>query len=86
MTRVRISEQELYEICKVSISHSSMVDPIMFNSKLKHEVSKNFRMLTAMDRPSFRFSNKATNRLIQVAAVSFVLLTIKMGCEGYFHR
>lgn len=86
MKTVRISEQDLYDICKTSISDSAMIDPIRFSSKLKHEVSKNFNLLASMEKPKKRMSNKNAHRLIIFAFVSFLALTIKMGCEGYFQR
>jgi hypothetical protein len=86
MQTVRISEQELYEICRNSIVESHKVDPISFNSKLRYEVAKNFRLMSQMEKPKTRVSNKAAHRLIIFALVSFLALTLKMGCEGYFQR
>jgi hypothetical protein len=87
MKTVRISEQELYDICHRIVGGENFIrsqfePPI----RLKTEVSNHFKLLSQMERPKNRFSNKAAHRLIIFALVSFLALTLKMGCEGYFQR
>ena len=81
---IKISEQELYELCSQSIRRSTMTDPVMFNSRLKHEVSRTFRLMQSMEKGSADWFHKRASGFLLIAMVSFFALTIKIFCENFW--
>lgn len=81
---IRVTEQELYELCSQSIRRSTMTDPVMFNSRLKHEVSKSFRLLSSMEKTSADWFHKRATGFLLIAGVSFFALVIKIFCESFW--
>lgn len=80
---IRITEQELYELSKGAIDHSMYFKSQMqFDSKLRHEVARHFRLVSSMARPS-KISRQGST-IFLVAGLSFLFLAVKIFCETFW--
>lgn len=82
---IRLTEQELYEICHGIIGGENFqINKFSAPKNVAVEVERNFKLLYSMEKPrSTSWFSKHTNNLIFFALISFVALSGKMIIENF---